>query len=669
MTFCGEESTRETSAPMATSRASGLERCVLFVGAAILVYQLFLPPIVGMADSGGFARVMNSFGIGHHPAVPPPPYAWVVQRMTVLPENVWGAQFVTSESILVALSLALHGVVSKDGLFDIRYMGATCGALFVLLLAGFLAWTRGLGPLERWSLAFGTVLLFTDVGYVAYFNSFYSESASLLFFLSSILAVLALSRRPEQLGLLLLAYCASAALFAMAKPQNAVSGLAMAAFARALAPLRDRKGWKASCAAVGGVVACVSVASYVLVPQHVRGPAQHIAVFREILANSPDPVADLADLGLAQNLSRYAGTNPFRTRTTDDPNYEDEFLSKFTPVGLLRFYVMHPGRLHAVLERTTQDAIAERPDIGNFVEGFGLRAGARSLAFDLGSRLHAAVGPASLIGLAGFFGLYAGTVLALRRRSESTSARVVCDLLILVVIVGATQFLTVGIMQGPRSSPRHLLLLKVVFDVACLGILFGAATLASRWPRVARPLLACLTLGVAAAAAASGCRRDTPVAHLRFDGVEVASLPGDGPTERPTFVDFADAATVGETALVGVYGDEGRRWRWMGRFAALRLRRPAGADKLVLDFIVPRVFASRGQELTIAVGTGRPFEDCCFGPGEHRLVVALDHRSPTTTDVATDILILPDLSYVPAQVDGSTDSRVLSLQLLRAEFQ
>lgn len=46
---------------------SRLDLYVLCLIAAVIFYQIMMPPIVGIADNGDFARVMGRFGLGHLP--------------------------------------------------------------------------------------------------------------------------------------------------------------------------------------------------------------------------------------------------------------------------------------------------------------------------------------------------------------------------------------------------------------------------------------------------------------------------------------------------------------------------------------------------------------------------------------------------------------------------
>ena len=95
-----------------------------FVAAAaiILSWQLFVPPIVGLADQGDFARVIGLFGFG--PADRSTEYAFVAGKY--VPDKTFRLRVyeqATSEYIFTGAAVLLNRLVSKDGSLDITIMG------------------------------------------------------------------------------------------------------------------------------------------------------------------------------------------------------------------------------------------------------------------------------------------------------------------------------------------------------------------------------------------------------------------------------------------------------------------------------------------------------------------------------------------------------------------
>src|ERR1700728_3931007 len=154
---------------------------VMAAAGAILVYQLFIPPIVGLADQGDFIRTIGRFGYGprHHGSLE---YAYVEPEYIPDPhyrDRYW--EQANSEYLFVAAALLLNKVVSKDGTLDITVAG------FVHAIAFLAAFARLLWVLRdhraRALLWIGALVALTDAGYAIYWNSFYAEPASCIFFL------------------------------------------------------------------------------------------------------------------------------------------------------------------------------------------------------------------------------------------------------------------------------------------------------------------------------------------------------------------------------------------------------------------------------------------------------------------------------------------------------
>src|SRR6267143_4961984 len=98
-----------------------LQYLVLLLIAAAIAYQIFLPPVVGMADNGDFARITGRFDLTNAaPALNGDRFfRYLIVKWKADPAARWVSGFLTSESLLVAAALGMNRLVSRDGLFDI----------------------------------------------------------------------------------------------------------------------------------------------------------------------------------------------------------------------------------------------------------------------------------------------------------------------------------------------------------------------------------------------------------------------------------------------------------------------------------------------------------------------------------------------------------------------
>jgi hypothetical protein len=171
-------------------------------------------------------------------------------------------------------------------------VGAVHAAALLVGLWLLLVGLRPLHPVARILAGALAVLILTDVAYVAYFNSFFSEPASLVF----LLVFVGLALRWQQAGLpagwLRTGMLMAAIALVTSKPQNAVLGLVLAGAALLLA---IGPGARAAGAtrflAVGAAGLAVGSLVYVSVaPSGIRRNVTYHAVF-------PGDPAELADAG------------------------------------------------------------------------------------------------------------------------------------------------------------------------------------------------------------------------------------------------------------------------------------------------------------------------------------------------------------------------------------
>jgi hypothetical protein len=456
---------------------------VLAAAAAILAYQLFIPPIVGLADQGDFVRTIGRFGWGpqHHGSLL---YVYVEPKYIPDPHYrspAW--EQANSEYLFVGTALLVNRVVSKDGTLDIKMAGLIHTLALLLALARLLWVTRH--ERARAVLWIGALVALTDAGYAVYLNSWYAEPASCVFLLLLLAEGTAIGRAGVATWGNLLCWSVWGFLWVFAKPQNAPIGLLLSLFTLRL------MWWTSSIApralAVAGACAMFGCAVYNIAAMPWVG---HMAntygmIFNGILLESKDPAADLRALGLDPNLARYSGSGAW-TPNTDFPELAKSAVlqrqvSTFT---ILRFYLLRPARfwrrLHGVLPQIT---FLRKPWYGNFEPSAGLPPAAQSQAFNLWSGLHERILPAVNKWLV--FVLACCPLAAVWRwwRAGNAAERRRLELVTLLPVLCLTALL--GAVFGDAFDLiKHMFLFNLLLD-ACL--LYAAAAgwnwLASRRPQ------------------------------------------------------------------------------------------------------------------------------------------------------------------------------------------
>jgi len=201
--------------------------------AAVLIYQLMIPPIVGLADQGDYARLIGPLHLGPTVKKFEERYYGFLNR-TYQHDTTFrirGWEGFTTQYIFVLAAMGVNKAISRSGQFDIRVLGALHILAFLMAAFFILRAARRLVPGRAYLLVpVAFVLVFCDVGYVSYFNSFFYEPASYLFLLGLLAVWLDLIAFERQGTLPLALFGTLALLFTGAKPQNVVAGLVLAVF-------------------------------------------------------------------------------------------------------------------------------------------------------------------------------------------------------------------------------------------------------------------------------------------------------------------------------------------------------------------------------------------------------------------------------------------------------
>jgi hypothetical protein len=458
-----------TAIPRRSLGLDRFERVLLVVAALILVYQLAVPPIVGIRDQGDYWKVMAPAGFWHVSDTPADMHEFFNSKFQFKPPGWMNSHYISSATLLARLARAIGLVVSKEGLFDIRVLGLLQGAVLLGGLALIMAGARGLRTPSRRVLALLLVWIFTDVGYVAFLNSFYTQTASLLFLLVAT-GCLALTVGGDRArGWWWLGFVAAAALFVASKPQEALQ-------APLLAIVAGLAGWWAlprrfaTGLGLAGAVCLLAVGGWLFVNKspEVSEASFYNAVFGELLGHSPDGKADLQALGLSPDLLRYAGTHAFeRDLPVHAPSFRAAFYDKVGYGALGAFYATHPGRLWALIARRSSSAFTLVTGYGNFERSAGFAQHTQSGAFRGWSDFKKWLLPGTPWMLAVLLGgTIAGGLALWRRAGRSTARRLGAAAFVVLGLMAVNAFLICAIGDN-LDSIRQLYAFNAMTDL-CL---------------------------------------------------------------------------------------------------------------------------------------------------------------------------------------------------------
>lgn len=448
------------------TKETGLLAAVLVAAAAILSVQLFVPPVVGLADNGDYERVIGYAGFQHTTADPAERYfSFLRTKYAVVSPGWFRGGYLSSETLLAFAARGVHALFSGGPIFDLRVLAAIHAALLLLALAGLVHAGRDLALSARIGVALLLVFVFTDVGYVAPFNSFYSQTASLLFLLLTAAAAAEAIRRAKLSGALLFGYFGFALLFVGSKPQEKLAGPLLALFGLRLAGVTPRGAWKRAAVWLALGLCAFSIWYGRHTPYTLREATMYQLVFSDMLVYSDTPAADARELGLDPDWIRYRGTSPYRP---DSPLLRSEFRRRFLhDVGyrrILRFYLAHPRRLLERLGRASRDVWSLRPTFGNFEKSPAHPETALATRFSLWSRLRGVLGVQPAIFLALLLGANAVAALLGYRRADRRG-RLFREGILLLVAMAGLAFAVCALAQAPPDLSRALYAFHALCDL------------------------------------------------------------------------------------------------------------------------------------------------------------------------------------------------------------
>ncbi len=340
------------------------EAALVVVCAGVLASQLLLPGFIGMADNGDFPKIAGRLSLG--------PADSRAQKFAYFESDYvrdrryhWDSRLPSSEMIPAKVASAVEKAIGDRRRFDIRWLGAVHAAIFV---GFYFLLLKLLRPLRSWRwllLAPVALWIFADVAFVAYFNSFYTETAALLgAMIATVMAVHLLKAEKAQ-PIPLILFTLGALFFVTSKVQHGIHGFLPACCTLAIALEAKGKGmrlaaWAATACLLGGIVWIFAGTQ-----AWYSGLTRFNLIFFQIAKNSDTPLQDLQELGLNATDLPYVGMHAFML---DSPMGDDRWLADFchrTSYGkVLRFYVRHPGRMLAILQRVLLESASQRQYLG-----------------------------------------------------------------------------------------------------------------------------------------------------------------------------------------------------------------------------------------------------------------------------------------------------------------
>ncbi len=452
---------------------SGIEIAAVSVAAIILAYLLFVRPVVGVADNGDFNRIMGSSGLTYLTDNYNDKYFnYLTREYGTLQTGLFDGGYFSTEIVLVRAARIINNLFLQDtGTFDIRFLALIYSLIFLISIFLVLKYIDPGSRLWAFITAAAAIMIFTDIGYLSYFNSLYGEAVSYisLFLMLGCIFYICSRSRPSVFSLLF--FIISAVFLTGAKSQNAPVGIVLVIFCIGFYRLRKDTPWKSMIAVGCTLLLLTSYAAYASVPESIKVCNKYQTVFYGVLKGSNAPANDLQKLGIRQDLSVLAGTNYFMKQYPIDiksPYVQKEISEKVNPLKITLYYLKNPGRFVEKLDIAAQNGFKLVQGFGNYekTDTNGVKKTATS--FNVWSSFKENVLPHSLILIAALYVLFFSVLFIKHKRARYASQKIRAESFMLVGIIGAMQFVIPIIGDGEADLSKHLFLFNVCFDIIFL---------------------------------------------------------------------------------------------------------------------------------------------------------------------------------------------------------
>jgi len=433
----------------------------------LLVWQLFVPPVLSVANDHDFEKILGHLCLGPVPTAQAPYFDYTVLRYTYDPDACIDWPMRTTNEAAFRAGLWLDRLLFSKTDFDLRSMGIVYGLIF---FAGFLTLQRALRhiPLRLSAIAQAIwIVVVCNAVYVPMFNTLYFDALSIATLTGAFASIAIVALRPGKTAGPILIASIWLAVLAGSKGQHAPMALL---FIPALwIGCRTRPAFTLA-ARIAGTALILAGAwlSVSTMPGFYQGEATFNALFYRILPTVPDPAAYLAETRIPPEWSRYSGEVAFAEDVPlRDPYYEEQFGHWFGPVQLIRLYLRHPSAAWLMARENLDEASMDRVRIrmsgvphrlGNYEESQGKPPQTVSHFFTIWAAIKDAIfGDRPLIYLACILAVVAGAwILA----PPVPSMRLLLAIVTLSLIVEFALCMLDGADGG-----RHLTLFSALLDL------------------------------------------------------------------------------------------------------------------------------------------------------------------------------------------------------------
>lgn len=447
------------------------EAIILLIIGIILLVTLFINPIVGKCDNGDFARFYLYGGLRDLSANYSDIYDRTVHIKYAL-ANLgvflpFGPNWVSGTLLLKfaeIISLLTGGLINS--LFDIRYLAFVYSILF---LAGIFLIVNNKSFSTVLKVVCGAyiILLFTDASYIDFFNSFFGEAGTIVFFFLFIGTFLLLIQKdlPETKHFACF-FIASAGFLTSKSQQLPLLPFMLFIYATLYIYYRSRKIRRCIITFSLAVVVLCGI-TYFSIDKYTNYNNIYQSVFLGVLSGSKTPEKDLQELGSDSKFAVLRDKSFYDRSAIIDPQGEEMqngFYSKVSLSEVVVFYLKHLDRLWSKIVTSANYAYGISPlSKANFPKG-QFDQGKLANHFRLNLVLKFTEIHHNILGYVLFSSTYLAVLVFYFIRYNERKIRLLMLMLLFILVAGASQLVLPIVCSGQGDFIKHLFLISLTYD-------------------------------------------------------------------------------------------------------------------------------------------------------------------------------------------------------------
>lgn len=457
--------------------SSLLALAVTAITAVVVSSILFLPNYLGVAGDGSTDDIMKSAGIYYIDKEPEEIYSnYFVKTYTkISSDGEMQGKIRNSQVILIKAAKGLDDIFTGDNYFDIRFLGFLYFLLY--LPAVYLIVEQACQRVKRFSEGFfiagAGLIIFSDVGYVTYFNSFYPEALWFITMLYCVGAAMSFQRkhsnRQDVLSLIL--FLLSGLVLISSRRQCVVIGFLFAVYVIRLIFVRRSWRWGAVCILTSFLLSLVSIVCMFVYPSDFTETSKFHAMTRGVLFSSSNPAETLREFGIDSSYELLADASAYDYLPlvkSEDSSLYHGFMDRYTISDIGVYYLRHPGSLFGMVDVSIRAGMdMRRSNCSNYEKSAGFPKKARSLFWSGWSSFKALSAPKTV----GYLILVTGAVFLLFykgysiRPEEDRRSTVFLDILLTVLVILLSQSVVVIVSCGDAEMVQRMFLAGLSLDI------------------------------------------------------------------------------------------------------------------------------------------------------------------------------------------------------------